>query len=62
MTLHQKQSLFSVLVAELILFAERKGYKVTFGEAWRPNWVAAMYAKQRRGIKNLYTPFGLRLI
>lgn len=61
MTLNQKQSLFSVLVAELILFAERKGYKVTFGEAWRPNWVAAMYAKQRRGIKNSLHTFRLAI-
>ena len=34
-TLREKQSIFAVMVAELILEAKRLGYSVTFGEAWR---------------------------
>ena len=34
-TLRQKQSRFAVTVARLILEAERQGYEVTFGDAYR---------------------------
>lgn len=35
MTLRQKQSKFTSMVARLILHAETLGYEVTFGEAYR---------------------------
>ena len=34
MTLRQKQSRFTFLVAKLILFAYENGYELTFGDAW----------------------------
>lgn len=52
MTLREKQSAFSVLVAQLILEAVRRGYTVTLGEAWRPPETADLYAKQGKGITN----------
>ncbi len=50
MTLREKQSEFARFVAHLVLEAERQGYAVTFGEAWRPPETAALYAKQGKGI------------
>ena len=41
MTLREKQSLFVVLVAKLILHAQEQGYELTFGEAWRSPHEAA---------------------
>ena len=35
MTLRQKQSLFVSLIAELILWAYKQGYELTFGDAYR---------------------------
>ena len=52
MTLSEKQKLFTRLVAKLIEFAYEQGYGLTFGEAWRPPEMAAIYAKQGKGIKN----------
>lgn len=51
MTLRQKQSLFVVLVAELIQFATSQGYELTFGEAHRSAEEAARLAKLGKGIK-----------
>lgn len=51
-SLRDKQAAFAVLVAKLILEADRRGYQVTFGEAWRPPEMAEIYAKQGKGIKN----------
>jgi len=51
-TLRQKQSGFALLVARLILQAEKWGYEVTFGEAWRSPEEAARLAKLGKGIKN----------
>lgn len=54
----QKQHAFSTLVAKLITELSAKGYVVCLGEAWRPKWVAEVYAKQLgpngkpRGISN----------
>lgn len=31
---------------------KEQGYEPTFGEAWRPQWVASVYAEQRKGSKN----------
>lgn len=56
MTLRDKQSMFAVLIADLIQHATSLGYQVTFGEAWRPPETAALYAKQGKGIaKSLHT-------
>ena len=35
MKLSEKQQLFTVMIANLIHFAEEKGYRLTFGEAYR---------------------------
>lgn len=53
MTLREKQSLFAVLAAKLILYATLDcGFAVTFGEAYRSPEEAARLAKARKGIKN----------
>jgi len=52
MTLSEKQQKFTVLVARLILWGETKGYKFTFGEAFRTVDQAAINAKKGIGIKN----------
>ncbi|OQA61624.1 MAG: hypothetical protein BWY41_00051 [Candidatus Atribacteria bacterium ADurb.Bin276] len=52
MSLSEKQKLFTCLVAKLIEFAYTQGYALTFGEAWRPPEMAAIYAKQGKGVKN----------
>lgn len=52
MTLRQKQSLFVELVAELIKYATRQGYSLTFGEAWRSPEEADRLYKLGRGIKS----------
>lgn len=52
MNLIQKQKVFSVLSAKLILKAVELGYEVTFGEAWRPPETAKDYARQGKGISN----------
>lgn len=52
MTLSEKQSLFAVLVGQLILFADQHGFRLTFGEAYRTPEQAALNAKRGNGIKN----------
>jgi len=52
MTLRQKQSLFARCVALLIQEAERQGYEVTLGEAYRSPEEAARLAKAGKGIVN----------
>ena len=52
MTLRQKQSTFVALVAQLILEANKRGYELTFGEAYRTPEQAALNAKKGTGIKN----------
>lgn len=52
MTLRQKQSAFAVLVAELIRYATKQGYQVTFGDAFRSPEEAARLARLGKGIKN----------
>jgi hypothetical protein len=49
-TLRQKQSLFAVLVAQLIQHATIEGYEVTFGDAYRSPEEAARLAKAGKGI------------
>lgn len=52
MTLSEKQQLFTTLIAQLILWADEKGYRLTFGEAYRTQEQAAMNAKSGKGIAN----------
>jgi hypothetical protein len=56
MTLREKQSLFALLVALLICEADRRGFRVTFGEAYRSPEEAARLAKAGKGIaQSLHT-------
>ena len=56
MTLRQKQSIFAVRVARLILKADELGYEVTFGEAYRSPEEAARLAAANQGIsQSLHT-------
>ena len=50
MNLIQKQKVFSIKLAELILRARELGYEITMGEAWRPPETAALYQAQGKGI------------
>ncbi|HEP0305463.1 TPA: M15 family metallopeptidase [Providencia rettgeri] len=52
MTLSEKQALFTVMIAKLIFFADERGYRLTFGEAYRTPEQAALNAKTGKGIKN----------
>lgn len=52
MTLSEKQQLFAVKVAQLILWADDHGYRLTFGEAYRTPEQAALNAKKGSGIAN----------
>jgi hypothetical protein len=52
MTLSEKQQLFTKLIAQLILWADEKGMRVTFGEAYRTPEQAAINAKKGSGISN----------
>lgn len=50
MKLSEKQQIFTLNVAQLILWAETQGYRLTFGETFRPPEMALMYAKRGIGI------------
>ncbi|HBL6727557.1 TPA: M15 family metallopeptidase [Serratia liquefaciens] len=52
MTLSEKQQRFTKLIAQLILWADEKGYRLTFGEAYRTPEQAALNAKKGSGISN----------
>ena len=52
MTLSEKQQTFSILIAHLIRWAYDQGYAITLGDAYRSPEMAAIYAKQGKGIKN----------
>lgn len=52
MTLIEKQKLFSIAYARLILHAVSLGYEVTLGETTRSEMVAKFYANQGIGIDN----------
>lgn len=51
MILSQLQQTFVLNVAELIRYIDGCGFACTFGEAWRPEWVAKKYAEERKGIE-----------
>ncbi|EPK7361256.1 M15 family metallopeptidase [Kluyvera ascorbata] len=52
MTLSEKQQLFTIMVANLVLWAESHGYRLTYGEAYRTPEQAALNAKKGSGIAN----------
>lgn len=52
MTLSEKQLLFTVMIAQLIYWADERGYRLTFGEAYRTPEQAARNAKTGAGIAN----------
>jgi len=52
MTLRQKQSLFAIMVADLITQAYELGYEITLGEALRSKEEAKRLAKLGLGIEN----------
>jgi len=52
MTLSEKQQKFTVMISQLIQWAEKNGYKLTFGEAYRTPEQAALNAKKGSGISN----------
>lgn len=52
MTLSEKQQLFTALIADLIHWAQSKGYRLTFGEVYRTPEQAALNAKKGSGISN----------
>ncbi|HBM2908086.1 TPA: M15 family metallopeptidase [Klebsiella michiganensis] len=52
MKLSEKQAVFAVMVARLILWADEHGFRVTFGEAYRTPEQAALNAKKGSGIAN----------
>jgi hypothetical protein len=49
-----RQHEFSRLLARFLDVLFVLGYEVTFGEAWRPTWVALEYVKQHLGIANSF--------
>ncbi len=51
MTLSERQQIFTRNVAKLIEYVFNAGYACTFGEAYRPQPMADLYAKQGKGIK-----------
>ncbi|MBC4010444.1 M15 family metallopeptidase [Morganella morganii] len=52
MSMVDKQNTFTGMVAKLIVFAQSKGYKLTFGEAYRTPEQAKLNAKAGSGISN----------
>lgn len=52
MTILETQQLFTSLLADFLLQLEVLGYKITLGEAWRPDEMARLYAQQGKGITN----------
>lgn len=52
MTLSEKQAVFTVKIAQLIYWADERGYRLTFGEAYRTPEQAALNAKSGKGIAN----------
>ena len=52
MTLSDKQAKFTVMIADLIQWADKQGYKLTFGEAYRTPEQAELNARKGSGIRN----------
>lgn len=56
MKLSEKQQLFTVMIANLIHFAEEKGYRLTFGEAYRTPEQAALNAQKAAALQTVCIP------
>ena len=56
MTLRQKQSVFALRYAHLVIKANEMGYEVTHGETWRPPEMVAIYAKRGSGSEKSLHP------
>ncbi|EKN3739720.1 M15 family peptidase, partial [Yersinia enterocolitica] len=52
MMLSEKQQLFTQLIAQLISWAGERGYRLTFGEAYRTPEQAKLNTKAGTGISN----------
>lgn len=52
MSLQEKQEHFALQIAAFIQLLHFRGYGVTFGEAYRPAWVAEHYSTTGQGIRN----------
>ncbi|MDZ7322951.1 M15 family metallopeptidase [Kosakonia sacchari] len=52
MSLSEKQQKFTVMIGELIKWAAKNGYGLTFGEAYRTPEQAQLNAKNGKGIVN----------
>jgi hypothetical protein len=48
--MESKQAFFALNVGKLIHYINAMGYSVTLGEAWRPEAMAEIYAKEGKGI------------
>jgi hypothetical protein len=46
------QQEFTRNISFLLIYADRMGFDITFGEAWRSPETAKIYAQQGRGISN----------
>ena len=54
MTTGEQQRIFTKAIARLILWAYENGYEMSYGEAYRPQWVADEYAKRGIGVKSSF--------
>ncbi len=52
MSLSAKQAKFAQNIAKLIIWADKHGYHITLGEAYRPPELAETYARRGIGIAN----------
>ena len=52
MSLAKSQQTFSLDIIKLLLFMQSKGYSFTFGDAYRDPELAAIFAKEGKGIVN----------
>lgn len=56
MTESEQQKMFTLYVAQLILFAYARGYQITLGEAWRPPEMVKIYETRGTGSGNSLHP------
>lgn len=61
MDLSEKQALFALNIAKLIIYADSIGHKLTFGEAWRTPEMVAIYAADGRGTARSLHPLRLAI-
>jgi hypothetical protein len=61
MKLSEAQQVFTRNIALLILYTYEQDYALTFGEAWRPPEMVAIYAQDGRGSGNSLHPARLAI-